>query len=379
MGVSPGPEPAGAAEPSSPANAAATGVPVPTQRVAARTTVSADGIVQTANAPIALAAAIDAKVATVNVEPGQRVKRGEVLATLESSSLKDALEDAQLQLQLTEAQIKQNSAETRPEDIESAKAALSSAQLQYAQVKRGPTASEIEEARLNWEAARASYLAAQVNRDVYCGVPGMRDSVSCLTQEASYGNAYESERAALDRYQSLLQPVTKEKVQQAYAAVVQAQTRLEALQTGIAPEQQAVFDAQLNQARSAVKRAEDNLRETVVFSPCDCVVQEVNASVGTVPKGVAVTLIDLSGLQFKTTNLTERELANVQPGQPAEVRLRAVDGAITGQVEAVIPQSSGTQGGSALFTVLVKLNVPTTGATVLPGMTGQVDVDTASQ
>ncbi len=357
--------------------AAVTPVPLPTRVVAAKTTVSADGVVQTASAPISLAAAIDAKVASVNVEPGQRVKLGEVLAMLDSTSLRDALEDAKLQQKLTEAQIKQNSAPASAADVESAKAALSAAQLQYGRDKRGPTQTEIEEARMSLEAARANYLAAQINRDVYCGTPALKDSNGCKQQEATFGNAYESEVAASDRYKALLQPVTKEKLQQSFATVAQAQARLQALETDTSPEQQKVFAAQLTQARSAVTRSESNLRETTVLSPCDCVVQEVNISVGIVPKGVAMTLVNLQGLQFKTTNLTERELANVQVGQTAEVRLRALDKTIAGRVEAILPQSSGAQGDAALFTVLITLGGSE--QTTLPGMTGQVVVDTQSR
>ena len=365
------------AAPQSPA--VATGVPLPTRNVASRNTVAADGVVQTTNASVALGASIDAKVATVNVEPGQHVKRGDTLATFDSTSLRDALEDAQLQLKLVQAQIAQGRTPNRPEDLDSAKAALVSAQLQYDVQRRGPTASEIEQAHMSWQVAWNGYLAAQVNRDVTCGTPGLEDSSACHQQDATFGNAYERERTALAQYQALLQPVTKEKLQQAYASVVQAQARVKSLESGVAPESENVFAAQLAQAESAVKRAQTNLQNTIVLSPCDCVVQEVNLSVGTVPKGVAATLINLDGLQFKTTNLTERELTNLKVGQRAEVRLRANDVSVSGKVAAIVPQSSGAQGGAALFTVLVDLDASSLKTTVLPGMTGRVEVATATK
>ena len=218
-----------------------------------------------------------------------------------------------------------------------------------------------------------------MSKHVTCGTPGLENSNTCHQQDASYGSAYERERAAYTQYQALLQPVTKEKLQQAYATIVQAQAHVKALESGIAPEQENVFAAQLSQAQSAVKRAQTNLQNTIVFSPCDCVVQDVNLSVGTVPKGVAATLINLNGLQFKTTNLTERELTNLRVGQPAAVRLRATALSTTGKVASIVPQSSGAQGGAALFTVLIDLDPTSLKPGVLPGMTGRVEVETAGK
>ncbi|MCS6848361.1 MAG: biotin/lipoyl-binding protein [Anaerolineae bacterium] len=356
-----------AAQPTSGATA------VPTRVILARTTVSADGVVKTAVPPIALAADVSAKVLTVSVEPGQAVKTGDVLATLDDAALRDALADAELQLALVEAQIAQARAPARPEDIASARAALAAAQANYTLVRQGPTESEIEQARLSWVAAREAYLAAQVDRDVACGTPAGTGIPACQAKEASYGNAYESERAAYANYQRLLQPATREQLAQANANVVSARARLQALEAGPSEAQQQVFEAQLAQARSAVQRARDNLREAIVRSPCTCIVQEVNVAVGSVPKGVAFTLVRLDGLVFETTNLSERDLAAIKIGSRATVRLKAFDRAFSGQVAALLPQSTGAQGGAALFTVLIALDP--TGARILPGMTGRAEIE----
>lgn len=346
--------------------------PLPTRAVAARNTVAADGVLSPRSAPIAYAAEVSAKVTAVNVEPGQTVKRGEALATLDDTSLRDALADAELQLKQTEADIAQaTDAAAQPAEIESARAALAAAQAQYEVTRRGPTANEIERARLAWESARDGYLAAQVNRDVYCDLD--KEGVACQQQEASYGSSYESEITARQRYEELLKPVTQDKLTQAYAGVASAQARLDQLEAGLSPEQNDVNAARLNNAKSNVKRAQDNLRESVVLSPCDCVVQEVNVSVGAVPKGVAFTLVSLDGMQFKTTNLSERELTNIRVGNPATVLLRAFDDPFTGKVAAIVPQSTGAEGGAALFTVLIELDPSQ--ALLLPGMTGQAEIE----
>lgn len=68
------------------------------------------------------------------------------------------------------------------------------------------------------------------------------------------GNAYENESAAFRRYRALLQPVSRDKLTQAYAAVASAQARLVALQAGQTPEQQQLAKAQLDQARANLAR-----------------------------------------------------------------------------------------------------------------------------
>jgi len=205
---------------------------------------------------------------------------------------------------------------------------------------------------------------------VYCDLD--KEGVACQQQEASYGNAYESEITARQRYEELLKPVTQDKLTQAYASVASAKARLDQLEAGISPEQNDVNAARLNNARSNVKRAQDNLRESVVLSPCDCVVQEVNVSVGAVPKGVAFTLVNLDGMQFKTTNLSERELTNIRVGNPATVLLRAFDDPFAGKVAAIVPQSTGAEGGAALFTVLIELDPS---QSLLPGMSGRAEIE----
>jgi HlyD family secretion protein len=349
--------------------------PPPTPR-ASNSVVTAEGVVQTASPAVVLSADVGSKVIEVNVEPGQRVRRGEVLGQLDDTSLRDALVDAQLQLRALEAQIAQQQTPATEADLASARAALSAAQLNLQVAQRGATPAELEQARLAWESARAAYLAAQVKRDVECGTALGKDYPACQLQEISYGNAYESERNALERYEFLKLPPTPDKIAQARQSVVQAQARLAELEAGTQVEQQGVFEAQLKQARTTVKRAEDNLINATVLSPCDCIVQEVSVNVGIVPRGAAFTLIDLEPLQFRTTNLGERDLGSIQAGDAASVRLKAFDQRFDATVVSIVPQSSGEQGAAALFTVILDLDAG--GQTVLPGMTGQVEITSSA-
>ena len=350
--------------------AAPTVAPLPARAVVVEKLVTVDGVLALKTPTLALGFDASGIVNAVNVTLGQAVKKGDVLASVDDTALQDAVADAQAQLDSQQASIAQQAKPTTKEELAAAQAALNSAYTSYNTTKVGSTASELESARMSAETAKTQYLAAGAGRDLACG--GGTATQSCKTQEVSLGNAYESMVAAQARYQALLVPVSKEKLTQAYNSVASAKARLEALKTGVTEAQQKINEAQLSQAQATLDRAKANLLTSKLFSPCDCVVQAMNVAVGMQAGNNAMSLVDTVGLQFKTTNLTERDVANIKAGSLVIVRLKALANALTGKVNTVLGQSSGAQSGTALFTVLVDLD--TTDKRLLPGMTGQAEV-----
>ncbi len=344
--------------------------PLPTREVAPRTRVVADGVLALAAPPITLAFEANAKVTAMNTRAGQTVQPGEVLGSVDDTLLRDAVTDAQMNLDLVEAQIRLQGVPTSKEELASAQAALNSAYATYSTTKAGATESEVEQARTSWESAKLQYLSAQSQRDLACGED--KEGYSCKTQEASFGNAYESMQSAYERYQELLQPATKDKVTQAYSSVASAKARVDALKSNVTDEQKRVAQVNYDQAKAALERAKANLSKATLTSPCACLVQEANLVVGSVPTSTAFLLVNVKGIQFKTTNLSERDVANIAPGAAATIRLKAYDVTFAGKVSAVLAQSTGAQSGAALFTVLVDLD--TTDKLLLPGMTGQAEI-----
>ena len=355
-----------------PGQAGPTPTALPTRAVTPRASIAADGVLALSAPAIPVSFELNAKVLGVPVRQGQQVKKGELLGRVDDTVLQDALADAQAQLDLLEAQVRQGAAPASEEDIKSAKAAVSGAWAQYNLVKKGVTAADIEQAEHGWNAAKESMMAAKGSRDTACS-QGL-DTQVCQQAEASLGNAYEGERAAYDRYQTLLQPASRDKLAQAYAGVASAQARLDALLAGQTEEQKKLTDAQLTQSRATVARARKNLSKASLVSPCDCTVQAVYVSEGGNAAVPAFTLLDLSSIRFQTTNLSERDLTSVAVGTQATVRLKAYDKPFTGQVSAILPLASAGQGDSstATFTVLIQLDA--TDVALLPGMTGQAEI-----
>jgi multidrug resistance efflux pump len=348
--------------------AAAAATPLPARVVVANTTVTVDGVLALGGPLISMSFSGSGKVAAVHISAGQSVKKGELLAELDGTALNTALQQAQEQLVLKQAQINGSLAPSAKTDLDTAKASLASAYAAYAELKKGPAANDVEQALRSWNQAKNSLYSSQLNRDSLC----VKDKTGGKCQQAEYGvkSAEINERAAYQKYVDAQAPTAQSELTQSWSGVLQAQASLAKLQNNVSDEDKKVYDLQLASAQKAVERAQRNLAKTKLISPCDCKVQEVSLSVG--GAGGTVALLDVAQLQFQTTNLNERDVVSLQDGQAAMIRLKAFDKVFTGKVGSVLPVSSGQLSGVALYTAIVTIDPAD--AELLPGMTGQAEI-----
>ena len=355
--------------------------PLPTRAVAPRTTIAADGSLVLATPLVVASFEANAKVTRVNVTPGQAVNKGDVLAELDSTQLNEDLTRAKEQLTLKENETALNLAPPKKGDLDSAKASLASAYARYTELKKGPAQSDIDQALHSWNQAKNSLNSQQLSRDAMCRIdPNTaiekqnvdRNSPECKKAELEVQSSEINVHSAYEKYLDTQKPPTPDKFSQANADIASAKANVAKLQNGVSAEQRKVYDLQLAQTKLAVVRAQRNLAKVQLISPCACVVQDVNLTVGANASGTSITLLDVSAVQFRTTNLSERDVVQMQPGQAVSVRLKAYDQSFVGTVNAVLPLSSGTQGNAATFTVLVGLEPAT--VALLPGMTGQAEI-----
>ena len=81
---------------------------------------------------------------------------------------------------------------------------------------------------------------------------------------------------------------------------------------------------------------------------------EIEPGETVLPGQVVVRIADLSHLRVETTDLSERDVANVRPGQPVAIHLEALADEISGQVSSIAPQAS-TVGGDVVYKVCIDL------------------------
>ncbi|NJM42368.1 MAG: biotin/lipoyl-binding protein [Anaerolineae bacterium] len=358
----------GEAAPAAGAAAPAQPTALPTRVVVANTTLTVDGVLALGGPLMTMSFSGNGKVAAVNVSPGQAVKKGDVLAELDSTSLGNALQLAQEQLVLKQAQINSSLAPSAKTELDTARASLASAYAAYAEAKKGPDANTVEQALRSWNQAKNSLYSSQLNRDATCATD--KESGKCKQAELGVQSAEINERSAYQKYVDSQAPTTPGTLTQSWSGVLQAQASLAKLQYNVSAEDKQVYDLQLASAQKAVERAQRNLAQAKLTSPCDCKVQEVTMSAG--GAGGNITLLDVAQVQFHTTNLNERDVVNLQQGQAVMLRLKAFGQTFVGKVGNVLPVSSGSLSGVALYTAIVTLDP--TDAELLPGMTGQAEI-----
>ena len=357
---------------------AARGAAVSAGAAGAVASVSAAGALALANPPILAGFETSGKVTAVRVIVGQSVKKGELLAELDPTDLETALRQAQDALTLKQATIAASLEPAKEADISVAKSSVASAWAAYADVADGSSAADIANALRSWNQARNSLYSGQLSRDTACHVTNgatptsqMQGEPACKTAQYSVQTSEMRERSAYQAYLDIQKPASSDALSKAWSSVAQAQSSLAALVSGPTTETKKVNDLQLEQARISVARGERDLAKARLLSPCDCVVSALSLTPGANASG-GISLIMPDKLVFKATNISERDVIAVQPGQAVSLRLKAFDQAFTGKIAAVLPLSSGLQTTTALYTVLIDLDA--TPAALLPGMTGQADI-----
>ncbi|MHB0857960.1 MAG: efflux RND transporter periplasmic adaptor subunit [Anaerolineae bacterium] len=222
------------------------------------------------------------KLLELNVQVGDRVKQGDVLARIEDLSARSALASAQAtatkaSLSLAEArealdalregpsaadlagaQAAVATAEedlatlkmaATPAELAEAEAALAVAQKAYQDLQDGPSVEDLERAKMDLDKAKNSLWSAQLSRDARAGG---QDRVAAQQAEASVLNAELALRAAELDWEAANGPATELELQQANAAMLVAEKQLADLKAGSSVAKIAVSEAQLALAREAL-------------------------------------------------------------------------------------------------------------------------------
>jgi HlyD family secretion protein len=144
------------------------------------------------------------------------------------------------------------------------------------------------------------------------------------------------------------------------------------------PEQQALFHAKTLQAEAGLALADSELAQSVLKAPYDGTVVSISASEGEVvsPGQTVLVMAKLKHLQLHTTDLSERDIARVHPGQSVSIDMKAFAKAIHGTVSKIDPMAGRSPDGDIVYTVTIELDRQS--PDLLWGMTGDVSIDTAN-
>jgi multidrug efflux pump subunit AcrA (membrane-fusion protein) len=344
------------------------------------------------------------KLTSVKVSPGDRVKAGQQLATIETEQLDAAARSARSALSAAEARAAQVRAGRTP-----AQAALDDVTLRQADqaltdarsnatatLGRAAEADRLARQALVTAQAKQSAAAADksaADRELAAragGAPEELDaarsrvqSTEAALRESTDGlsQAQVSARASADAV-AQAQQEARTSVNSAASGLDQARAQHRVAALPPQRDQIAEADSATAAARQIVQEAERNLGAAVLVAPVDGTVVTLNGKVGdTLPAGggsgeknpTGFAVLDTTGAMEVRGSVPEADSTKVAVGQEAVVRFDALDGAtVTAKVVAIDPSASNS-GGVVTFGVRFQLTEATP-PQLRPGMSAAVEV-----
>lgn len=340
--------------------------------------VTASGVVAPAK-EAQLSFAQNGWVQEVNVEVGELVEAGQVLAELEG---RERLEAAVITTE-TEVLAAQQALDDLYENIE-----VALAEAYQALIKANDAVGEAKrylyyfvipshmESLSALEALSAASEKLDLAREVYEPYKNRSEwdywRRKKIKQEE--GDAKDQLEWAQNDYSTALRRLELE------SALITAQANLEKaieeyemLQEGPDPDDVAIAQARLKNAQSGLEVAKAALDQATMYAPFDSTAVTVDICAGetVMPGQVVIIMGTLSQLQVETSDLSERDVSQVAVGQAAIVYLEALNLEIDGRVVDIAPQAD-TIGGDVVYTVTIELDGQPEG--LRWGMSAEVEV-----
>ena len=281
-----------------------------------------------------LKAEVNGTVASLPKE-GQRVTRGELLATLARESFNRTVENARLALAKARAQ------------LESQRAGQANA--------RGSQNQQLAQANASFENATLEVTNASTN---------LTNTKNLFAAGGASSNDVSTAASNLTKAQSNLT-----------SARIGLETAQNAVGIKANSDTQDLRNSQLavEQAQIALKNAQSDANKTKIYAPVNGVISSVTAQIGSPASGSAAlfTVIDDSVVELPV-QVDETEIGKVKVGQPADVTLDALpDGNFKGKVSRISPKATVVS-NIAVFYVRVRLENPD--RVLRPGMSAEAEI-----
>jgi multidrug efflux pump subunit AcrA (membrane-fusion protein) len=138
-----------------------------------------------------------------------------------------------------------------------------------------------------------------------------------------------------------------------------AQREFETLKNGPDPMALSLASERIKNAEAQLNAAQAALADLEITAPFSGVVSKVSAHSGAwvMPGQAILTIADLEHLRVETTDLSERDVPQVEVGQSAAVRVKALGVVLKGRVSEIAPLAD-TLGGDVVYTTYIELENP---------------------
>ena len=317
-------------------------------------------------------------VLDIAVKGNQKVKKGDVIATIDNSrlatqksQLESNIQQATLQLQQIQAQITTHNSRLLAETdrnnrmIASAQAELDRRRREY-QEKQITTTTEVEEAEANLKAAKAALSAARSKLKRYQAAAAegalsknQLEEVQVTVEEQE--QAVEANQARLKRALATLDPIDAE-VAIALENIAQEKASGQATLAALKQEKEALIqqkieiDQERSRDRQELQQIEKDLNQSAIKATADGILFQLNLrnSGQTVTLGEEIAQIaPLSNSLFIKALIPAQEIDKVKIDQRVQMKVSACPypdyGTLKGVVSNIAPDSISAQDNSSSF------------------------------
>ena len=352
-------------------------------------TVTASGTLNPQNT-ISVGTQISGTIAEIDADFNSHVKKGQVLAKLDPTTLQAALDQARASLAQSEAQAQASGATASggPSAIAAAQAQAqaAAASARVAQATANASTAAIATAQTNVAKAQSALALAQqtVARDnqlLSQGYIAQSQADADKSNEVAAQSALDAARTAVTQSQAQAQ------ASQAQIAQANAQEQAQSAQAGVsnatAESQAAQHDAgvaAIGIQQAQVKTAEANLAHTIITSPVDGTVISRAVSVGqTVAASfntpTLFTIAQNLGKMELDLSVGEPDIGHVAPGDAVAFSVLAYPNRVFNASVAQVRQNPTTVSNVVTYTVVVY--VDNKDGALRPGMTANATIKVA--
>jgi HlyD family secretion protein len=327
------------------------------------TAVIAEGRIVPA-ADVRLSFSVRGTVAEILVSEGQTVRRGDVLVRLADREQAQAVLAAAT-LELTAAQQSYDNF-IRAEGLSRAQAwdaylasqvARAVAEREWERLNLREIDDDIEDAITEIQDKQNVLEDAEEEFDKFKDLS--RDNVRYRTAEDDLRKVQEEYTEAVHKLEEIIRE--RDSVRAALDAALwneaEAKRVYDLRTAGLDPEQKALVEARLENAKAQAAAAQSNLDNYDLKAPFNGTITDVYLKIGQLvgPETVAVQLADFNAWMVETIDLNELEVVRIREGQSVEIRPDALDDLVLEGVVEQIGLSFRVQGGDVLYAVKIKL------------------------
>jgi RND family efflux transporter MFP subunit len=317
---------------------------------------------------------LSGKVAMVNFDVGDEVKAGDVLFTMDTTSIQNSVkvaeasvESAKTSVATAENNLKMANGASMQTQIENAKNSITSAQTSVKNAKTSVTNAQVsldnskislEKAEKDYNTSKQLYEAGGLSedsmndsKDAYDKAKNAYTQAELSLEQANtqYTSAQDSLTQAQTNYDILVNQTSQENVTKAQDSLNQAKAQL------------ASSEAQLNSSKQ-------NLEDAVVKAPISGTISQCNVTAGaSLSQGTSpFVIIGTNSVDIKV-NVAEQMINSIKAGDEVRITIPTISSEnFTGNISSVSPDANSDG------TYEVKINVPNPTGELKSGMFAEV-------